>query len=88
MVPIRRIAELGDVSDSGGQTPQAHVGGTFVFPPVGCLTEAARVSHGMSGCFHVGISVSSEILWWSGEISPILGKSLCRGIAPQEDLTS
>lgn len=32
VVLIRRIAELGAASDSGGQTPQALVGGTFVFP--------------------------------------------------------
>lgn len=63
LVLIRRNAELSDVSDFfAARLRQAHVGGTFVFPCAGSLSERAPVSPGMSGCFHVSISVSSDIL--------------------------
>lgn len=51
VVLIRRIAELGAVSDSGGQTPQVHVGGTFVFPSADRLTETAQISQGTCELF-------------------------------------
>lgn len=67
---------------------QAHVGGTFIFHRSARLSEAAPISRGMSGCFHVSISISSDILPRGAEMTLILGNTLCRGIASTRDLTS
>lgn len=55
MVLIRRIAELGAVSDSGGQTPQAHV---CFSPPLAALPKQLRFHKGRVSCFHVSVSAS------------------------------
>lgn len=77
LVLISRNAELGDVSDFGGQTPPSTRRGHVCFSPLGLRFHKARLA-----VFTLGISASADILARGAKISLILGSPLSAEGAP------